>query len=91
MDDAIEPKRPGDGMPVAGDELVTDIPGDNLDFVTFSKAFDDVREARKALEKYGTARLADPRAPEIVAAQTAFVHAVKRYDAIVAALIKPKF
>jgi hypothetical protein len=39
----------------------------------------------------GTARLANPRAPEIVAAQTAFVHAVKRYDAIVAALIKPKF
>jgi hypothetical protein len=91
MDEAAEPKRPDDGMPASGGEPAAGIPGDNLGFADFSKAFDEVGEARKALEKFGTARLDNPRAPEVVAAQMAFVHAVKRYDAIVAALIKPKF
>ena len=58
-------------------------------FADFSKAFDDLQEARKAVEKYGTARLANPPAPEVIAAQVAFNDASKRYDAIVAALIRP--
>ena len=29
-------------------------------FADFSKAFDELQEARKAVEKYGTARLANP-------------------------------
>jgi hypothetical protein len=64
---------------------------DNLAFGEFSKAFDEVHEARKALEKYGTARLSNPPPPEVVAAQKAFVAAATRYNEIVAALIKPKF
>ena len=91
MHEAIEPKRPDDGMPASGDEPAADTPSDNLDFVAFSRAFDEVREARKALEKFGTARLDNPPPPEVSAAQKAFVDAVKRYKAVVAALIEPKF
>ena len=58
-------------------------------FADFSKAFDEVQAARKAVEKYGPARLANPPAPEVIAAQKAFDDAVRRYDEIVAALIKP--
>ena len=63
----------------------------NLAFDAFSKAFDDVAEARRAVEKYGVARLANPPAPQVVAAQRKFDDAVNKYNAIVAALIKPKF
>jgi hypothetical protein len=33
---------------------------DNLPFEDFSKAYDAVQSARKALEAFGTARSADP-------------------------------
>lgn len=58
-------------------------------FADFSKAFDELQEARKAVEKYGTARLANPPAPEVLAAQKAFNEATRRYDEVVGALVKP--
>ena len=58
-------------------------------FADFSKAFDELQEARKAVEKYGTARLANPPAPEVLAAQKAFNEAARRYDEVVGALVKP--
>jgi hypothetical protein len=63
---------------------------DNPTFEDFSKAYDEVQSARKALEAFGTARLADPPPLEVTAAQKAFVEAAKRYKAIVEALINPK-
>jgi hypothetical protein len=92
-----EPKRAtGLGIAASGNKAAaTESQGmpveSNLVFADFSKAFDHVQEARKTVEKYGTARLANPPAPEVLAAQKAFDDAVKRYNAIVAALIKPKF
>jgi hypothetical protein len=62
----------------------------NLDFQDFSVAYDEVQVARKALEAFGTARLADPLPIEITAAQQAFVEAATRYKVIVDALINPK-
>ena len=62
---------------------------DPIDSSNFSKAFDELQEARKAVEKYGTARLANPPAPEVLAAQKAFNEATRRYDEVVGALVKP--
>ena len=63
---------------------------DNPNFEDFSKAYDEAQATRKALEAFGTARLADPPPVEIAAAQKAFVEAATRYKAIVDALINPK-
>jgi hypothetical protein len=63
---------------------------DNPDFEDFSRAYDEVQAARKALAPFGTARLADPLPAEVVAAQKAFVEAATRYKAIVDSLINRK-
>ena len=63
---------------------------ENPDFQDFSKAYDELQAARKALAAFGTARLADPPPVEVTAAQRAFVEAATRYKAIVDALINPK-
>ena len=63
---------------------------DNPDFEDFSRAYDEVQAARKALAEFGTSRLADPPPPEVAAAQKAFVEAATRYKAIVDALIYRK-
>ena len=63
---------------------------DNPNFEDFSKAYDEVQAARKALEKFGTASLPDPPPVEVTDAQKAFTEAVKRYKEIVAGLINPK-
>jgi len=62
----------------------------NSNFHDFSMAYDEVQGARKALEAFGTARLADPPPIEVAAAQQAFVEAATRYKGIVDALINPK-
>ena len=81
----VEPNEPTRPSATPG------IPMGNLAFADFSKAFDEVKEAHRAFEKYRAARLANPLAPEVTAAQKTFVDAGKRYNAIVEALIKPKF
>jgi hypothetical protein len=63
---------------------------DNPNFEDFSRAYDEVQAARKALAAFGTARLVDPLPVEVAAAQKAFVEAAMRYRAIVDALINPK-
>ena len=45
---------------------------DNPNFEDFSKAFDEVYAARKALERFGTATLPDPLPVEVTDAQKAF-------------------
>ena len=62
----------------------------NPNFHDFSKAFDEVYAARRALERFGTATLPDPPPVEVTDAQKAFTEAVKRYKEIVAGLINPK-
>lgn len=82
MIEANEPMLPG---------TTSGVPVDNLAFSDFSTAFDEVRAAYKAFEGLAPQRLANPLAPEVTAAQNAFLDAGMRYNAIVAALIKPKF
>ena len=97
MADQTEPKRAnGPRIAAPRDEAApAEFQGmpidDNLAFADFSNAYDEVQQARKTLEVFGTARLASPPAPEVIAAQRAFDEATKKYNKIVATLIKPKF
>lgn len=59
-------------------------------FHDFSHAFDELRSARKAWEAYGEARHEKMPPAGVWTAKRAYDEALKRYDAIVAALVDPE-
>jgi hypothetical protein len=63
----------------------------NPDFGDFSQAYDEMLKAKKTLEIFGAARLANPPSNAVIAAQSAYNDAMKRYNVIVDALVKPRF
>jgi hypothetical protein len=58
-------------------------------FDDFSRAFDELRQARNAWEAFGEARYEKMPPVGVWAAKRAYDDALKQYDAIVAAIVDP--